>query len=208
MPRVRASNSKSAIILRFIVLISALAVLAGALMPMFTIRINVFGRSLYVQKTSLFALLRQRSGAIFNNANVPGLQNLENFRENIFSVLKLPVCLYIAVILLAVTVLISALINKLGRSMVFLSISATIFQAYLIYVMQKLPVKLIQSSAIGRRAAFIDWTSLFKVHIGSGMWVMLGGVIMMTISCMIYIATIKRHKMNQQASIDPFVESR
>lgn len=177
MPRHTGGRNKPEAMIRFIIFISILAALAGSLLPMFTVHINLMGRTLYSQDIGLLSLLKDHTGGLLERIQSLGLQTPDEVREKIITVIALPASLYLAIMLLVIIVMICTLVNTLGRLKTVLSIAAVAAEVYLISVMRELPNKLIQALNLNNMSGLINWTRFLNIHTGSGIWIMLAALI-------------------------------
>ena len=187
MLRTTVDKNKLEVMIRIMLLISILAALAGTLLPMFTVHINIMGRTLYSQEIGLLSLQKDPTGVLLERIPSLGLQNQDDVRENIISVIIPPVTLYLTVILLVIIVMLCTLVNKLGRLKAFLSIVAVAVEVYLISVMRELPDTLIQAFNLNNMSVLINWTKLLEIRVGSGLWIMLATVSSMAVFSIIHV---------------------
>lgn len=177
MLRTTVYKHKLELIIRIMIIISSLAALAGSLLPMFTVQINIMGMTIYHQEVGLLSPLKDHAGGQLERIQSLGLESLGEVREKILKVITLPVSLYLTVILLVIIVMICTLLNKLGRVKMLLSVASVGAAIYLISVMQAFPDKLIQVFHLNNKSGFINWNKFLKIHAGNGIWIMLAAVI-------------------------------
>ncbi len=176
------------LLLRIITFILGLAVIAGSMMTLLIINVSIFGKSIFSQKIGILSLLQKgNKKGVLDQFDSLGLSNINEIDNKLRKVLTLPVGLYLAILLMVIVIMVLALVNKLSRVRVVLSILATVMDVALVILAQEMPGKLVKTLLAGKAPGFLDISNLIGVKVGAGLWIMLAALILLTILSIIQL---------------------